>query len=409
MGSQSPTLLDYFETDFKPRYKSATSNAKRIRWALRRANKHAGKRITLGDLTPELLSTIAAAEKLASTKAEVAGNIGTAIRRIWRDAHKRGLVDSLPPAKAARVKPWPMTTIPDGEVGLVEYFRTVFLPRALMGRASGTKSQYLVTLRWLAVCLGRLPYLSDLVDDTVMMFLDFRLSRGISPHTVNKDRANLLAIANYAAKKRALAEFLTVKPVNAPLDSPVCWRVEQMQKLLEASRAMPLIIDDVAEAGIFEAFHRVAWDTGERTGAMLAIRWEWLDLDAGWLRVPAAARKGHKPAVYKLRPSTIAALRAIAKPQRDYVFPWRTKDRFYPRYTYLLKAAGLPHGRRWKPQCIRRAFASYLEAAGHNATDALQHTSRTITTRNYLDPTIAVRTQASDVLPELATGKAVAS
>jgi integrase len=73
-----------------------------------------------------------------------------------------------------------------------------------------------------------------------------------------------------------------------------------------------------------------------------------------------------------------------------FALPWARGHKsgtFYRRYTMLLERAGLPTGRRWKPQCLRRTFATFLEAAGGDATEALDHSSRRVTKQSYLDPT----------------------
>ena len=46
----------------------------------------------------------------------------------------------------------------------------------------------------------------------------------------------------------------------------------------------------------------------------------------------------------------------------------------------------------------RRTFASWLEANGGNATEALQHTDRRTTKESYLDPTIATKAPASRIV-----------
>src|SRR6185369_4621762 len=68
------------------------------------------------------------------------------------------------------------------------------------------------------------------------------------------------------------------------------------------------------------AFH---WYTGERKGAVDALRTEWVRLDGSppVSVIPAHARKGRKKhAVYHLPPPLVDALRAIWKPARELVF-----------------------------------------------------------------------------------------
>ena len=73
---------------------------------------------------------------------------------------------------------------------------------------------------------------------------------------------------------------------------------------------------------------------------------------------------------------------------------------FYNRLNRLLKAAHLPTDRRSKCHRVRRTHASYLTAAGGDATQSLGHSSPK-TTAGYLDPRICGTQRAVDLLPLL--------
>ena len=145
---------------------------------------------------------------------------------------------------------------------------------------------------------------------------------------------------------------------------------------------------------LWAAFYRVLWDSGERTGAMLEIKWDWLDMKSGHLTVPGEFRKGRTQSmVYRLKPETLVALRKIVMPQRELIFDLgECKEKccyFYTRHRELVKSAGLPYVKgKSGPQKVRRTFASFIEAAGGNATKALKHRDRRVTEDSYLDPKI---------------------
>ncbi len=106
---------------------------------------------------------------------------------------------------------------------------------------------------------------------------------------------------------------------------------------------------------------------------------------------------------YQLRKPMIERLRELRnRSTGKLVFPadWSVGT-FYNRYAAILKRAGLPVSRQFKTQALRRSFASFVEAAGGNATEAMAHTHRRTTERSYIDPTIAVRKSASQLLPEI--------
>lgn len=70
----------------------------------------------------------------------------------------------------------------------------------------------------------------------------------------------------------------------------------------------------------------------------------------------------------------------------------------YNRYRKILEEAGLPTDRNHKFHCLRRSVASYFEAVGGDATKLLGHSTRRVTEKSYLDPTITETKHASDLL-----------
>lgn len=289
--------------------------------------------------------------------------------------------------------------IPDN---LNDYFLRVYWPRKI-GCQPRTKKLYLLTIvvfdRWLrrpsvAAELGRPPdmpaQVGDLNDATLCAFLQSRVEE-VSGFSAAKDRSNLLGIANYAAKKRHLPEFVDVPPVPITWPTPHAMRPDDFGKLLDAAASLTGEIGGVPAAHWWRAILLVFLITGERTEATLALRWEWLR-DDGWLTVPAAARKGRRKSMsYWLPPSVVADVQRLRGNKSEMIFDrsWCVGT-FYHRYEALLRIAGLPTGRRWKPQCLRRTFASYVKLLGGNATDALAHDSPSTTKKHYLDPTLAV-------------------
>ena len=170
---------------------------------------------------------------------------------------------------------------------------------------------------------------------------------------------------------------------------PSCWTREQLGKLFEACDWQTGTIVGVEASAWWLAIHLFWWDSGERTGATLKLEWEHFDPTAGTMYVPGDIRKTNKRALYDLKPLTAEAIEAIREPRRKLIFELPgCLGTFYNHYTRLLKDAGLPHGRRDKPQKMRRSFASHLEAAGGNATEALGHSARSVTKDSYIDERI---------------------
>jgi len=289
------------------------------------------------------------------------------------------------------------------------YFTTVYWARRV-GAAPRTRDLYEITLRHFNKFLARRATLDDLADETTLAaYLQQRLTNVVAP-TAAKCRCNLMAMANFAFKKGHIPTCPEVQPIVIPEITPEAWTLDELRRLLDACRVMPGKMDGLPSGDWWYALHLFALDTGERTEATLSLRWSWVDRLHGWVNVPAMVRKGRrKPMRYKLRSETLAALVSLSRPNREHVF-WTpavtSTATFYGRYDQLLSRAGLPKGRRFKLQRMRRTFASLVERSGGDATRALAHSSRRITERSYLDESLIDRPPIVTFI-ERAIGKAL--
>ncbi|MGD9632533.1 MAG: tyrosine-type recombinase/integrase, partial [Pirellulales bacterium] len=170
-----------------------------------------------------------------------------------------------------------------------------------------------------------------------------------------------------------------------------------------ASIAAETLAVGAIEAPVFwRALMLVIWDTGERIGAVMALTWDRVDVEAGWVRFIAEDRKGATednllPIALDTR-EALAELRAKSRRRSGSVFEWP----YHPTYIYnrlgrIMRRAGLPDTREYKFHVVRKSVASHYEAAGGNATDLLKHSSRKVT-MTYLDPRIVKPTAPIDLL-----------
>jgi integrase len=283
---------------------------------------------------------------------------------------------------------------------LRNWFDRYYWPRKI--RSLRTKALYIHTIELFGRWLGADAMLADLNDETCQGFISYR-HETVSAHTAARDRCNLAAMGIVAAKKGYIPVYLDLPPVPVTYPTPTAHRPEQFERLMQACRETPGMIGNVLACDWWSALHAVMIYTGERTGATLAIQWEWLTPD-GWLTIPARFRKGGKKAMTYRLPE--AAMKLVAKLQcngSEFIFaqPWSTSNgngTFYNRYSALLNRAGLPTGRRFKPQMLRRTFASYLKLAGGNPTEAMAHDSPKVTKQSYLDPTVSDAVQPGDMI-----------
>lgn len=271
--------------------------------------------------------------------------------------------------------------------------------RKLRGCNANTLKHYQIAIRQFGESLGRVPKIRDLTDDNVMDCVWWIVERGRSARTGNSLRKKLCCLWRLACRKGILREWPELENIPEPARTPIAWTRPQLEALFaELSRQTGTVCGIPANRW-WTALHLFLWNTGERIGAVLQLRWENVDLAGGWVNVAAETRKGKKAdKLFKLGADTIDAIRRIAKPERERVFPFdRDRSTLWLRYRKLLKRAGLPHGRKYKFHCVRKSVATHYEAAGGNATALLGHSSRAVT-EAYLDPRLIPQLYAADVL-----------
>lgn len=290
---------------------------------------------------------------------------------------------------------------------LRSFVDTIYLPQKLGITAAKTRDTYRLVVRQLSETVGRPALVRDLTTEEICRLLRRLADSGISLHTVQQRRNYVVALANWCSRRGILPWWVTVERLKTPAVVPRAWAMTELEALYAACGRFPGTYCGVPASAWWQAFHLLAWDTGERTGALLAIRDDWLSLSQAVLSIPAEARKGGQDAAtYHLRPGTVEALKpmvAACRARGDstvFAFP-ATRYTFYHHYTRLLKLAGLPSGRKFKPQRIRRTFATFLEKAGGDATEALGHSTRRVTKESYLDPTMLHGEPPNRKLPPL--------
>ena len=260
---------------------------------------------------------------------------------------------------------------------------------------------YGCTIAALEAFLGHAPSLDDLVELTVARFLAHR-ARERAVATAAKDRAQLRALHEFAARRKLCDHWPQYPPIRVPERVPQAWFSSEMQRLLDAAGQEKTVIDGIQGGLYWRALLLLAYDTAERATALTSLRWR--DVQGRHVLFPAETRKGgRRDIIREIGEDTLAALEAIRGDRglEDAVFPWpRTKTYLWKRLGIILERAGLPHGRRDKFHRIRRTTASYYAAAGGSAQTLLDHADPA-TTRKYLDPRIVTGVAASSVIPRL--------
>ena len=237
--------------------------------------------------------------------------------------------------------------------------------------------------------LGHEPTLDDLDDLTAAKFLRWRGStvhdqrRGlISPASLAKDSAHLRTVWTWCAKKRMkrsdgeLLEFPDYARPRVPRPRPVAYTAEELSRLVEAARHRKGHVGDVTAPWYWVTKLQAMFQTGERIGAILAIRWREVDLERCTLTFLAATRKGHRETITRAITPELAEIMAMEKRPADrLVWPWLESRRMLSAYGSLRVLCRLA-GVEYHPfHSIRKATASYLKRAGVSARKQLGHSS----------------------------------
>ncbi|WP_158231029.1 tyrosine-type recombinase/integrase [Rhodopirellula bahusiensis] len=276
-----------------------------------------------------------------------------------------------------------------------------YIPARLVGKSPNTIRLYRNTIRSFTKWLGRAPVVGDLNTKTVAGYLQWMLEHTqLSPHTIEKERTELTAFWNFAARRGWLPDFPDIPAINCPKRVPDAWSDEQLVALMKACESDRGDIGKVPASKFWPALVSIIYDTGERIGAVLELTFDDID-KSGWLIVRGEHRKGGKADKgFKLRPETVKRIEAIRQYQpTGRIFEWPYAKTFiWKKFGECIEDAGLPSNRRTKFHKIRRSAASDFEAAGGNATALLGHSDRR-TTEAYLDPRVIKEIHPADIVP----------
>jgi integrase len=254
-----------------------------------------------------------------------------------------------------------------------------------------TRTRYARAVRWLGELLGHPARVDELTDDNLAGLLQWLQSRlGQSPATANGSHRCLCALWRWCRDRGLTGDPRgpTVRQVKTPRRIPRALREDELTRLIAAAHASPGSICGMPARTWWLTLLALEMDTGARAKELLSLRWEWVDWRDGTITVPAEVRQGsHHDERYGVLPDTLAWLERVKRPE-GLILQWTLDySRYYQLWSDLLERAGLPTGRAWKTQCLRRTFATLVERGGGNATLALGHSDRRTTVLSYLDPT----------------------
>lgn len=290
---------------------------------------------------------------------------------------------------------------------LKEFFKTTYRPLKLRGRSQNTARLYENLFkqfdRWLAAegiaTEGHIEHLDELL---LARYLEHRASTR-SPYTAEKERSQLMALARLAWERRVpgLERMPTCPAGVLPDRVPTAWTTEEMQRLFAAAGRARGLVGTIPAGEWFQATILLAFETGERIGALMASSAS--DYRRPTLMVEPTARKGgRRGRVYHLSPELCNRLDKIVARGYTQLLPWlQEPTHIYHRLKVIMKSAGLA-GKRVAFHQIRRTAISQIAAAGGDPVAFAGHASPAMTKRWYLDPRMAERgPKPHELLPPL--------
>lgn len=221
--------------------------------------------------------------------------------------------------------------------------------------------------------------LASLSPDDVSEKLLKRLAAeaSVSVGTIRKRYTVVRAALNWASRKGLLpgkAPHIWLPPAPPPRDRRLSR--EEYEKLEEECWGSPHLV----------AFVRIARYTAARSGAILGLRWECVDLHARRINLGGSGRQKRR-AVVPIHPElawTLALVREAA--ETDHVIEWAGKPvkSIKNAFRRAVTEAGL--GKEVTPHVLRHTAASWMAEAGVPMSEiaaVLGHSDSRVTEKHY--------------------------
>lgn len=194
-----------------------------------------------------------------------------------------------------------------------------------------------------------------------------RGGKAVSKATINRELRYVRAALRVAHDWGYIAKVPRFKFLKVAEKLPTFLPPEHFAKLYQAcdKAKMPNDVANISAADWWRGLLMMAYLTGWRIGALLALQWKDVNLDEGTALSHADDNKGKRDQLVPLHPTVLEHLRKLVGSFDTHVFPWNLSDRrLYDDFHKLQDAAGVkPDGKpRYGFHDLRRAFAT-LNAA----------------------------------------------
>jgi integrase len=388
---KSPHLLDFLEDTFLAERQASQS----VRYQYRNAIKWLHRTLlhppTLADLNNQSLTLFLQELPRMGVTPGHTKLLHLKLLTIWRFAAERGVADRCPRV-AGKLNG--KLTAPVGDPGtLLAFFNERYLPEVLGTRPRPNPENHYALFRSMREWLGGDLRMEHLSAAKVAEYVEYLRGKGMKMSTVNTKRILLLANWRYAAECGVAPPMPRMKQLKVEREAPIAWSVEEVGQIINAAMTLQKPPIGGVPANLFwNAALRIAWWTALRRGTIFSLRWEDIDLENGWITVPALVMKNARGQRVRIGTDAIEALQLIRAPIRELVFPLTQKRgnwRFLAHHLdAILKLAGVKKGRQFHSQLhqLRRSSITHTCAlAGDQAAIQLAGHSSEYVNRRYLD------------------------
>ena len=263
-----------------------------------------------------------------------------------------------------------------------------------------TVTLYRITLQKFADHCEEEPTLAQLTNEIVGKYLADLLESDLSPHTVEKERCQLLAIWRHAHTLGLVNQGPLIRKIVLPRKIPTTLTVAQLKRLQATFDELRGSTGGLPNSDVIRAVFGIQFTTAERVGAVAQLRRS--DIGQNVVTFRAETRKGGRKSIVKQIPDWVHDdLDRIKEPVREFVFPdCSNTTKLNLLYSRLFDRAGVKRPKGKSSHLLRSTHATMLWMAGGNPTESLGHSSERVTKNHYID-TRQCPDRSHEILPDL--------
>lgn len=239
---------------------------------------------------------------------------------------------------------------------------------------------------------GRTIYAQELDEGLLLQFIAHR-KQTASAHSARRNMANLVSLWRYAHRRGFCARNVPgdLERVRIPQTLPTAWDLTELGQIFGAVKRLKGRLRGFKgrKSIWWAALLPTLYETGARVTAILGLRREDVDTDAGTIVLRAeTAKTGVAQLAHVCEETSDAIAEVLRRHDEPTVFPWHYhKRQLWTEFKTILRIAGVDAGRGVAFHRLRKTHATQVcRVAGWElARTQLGHSSEGMT-RRYVDP-----------------------